>query len=254
MKKRVLLTVIGALVVSSLCTGCGSTDNEKAQQETTKETASTSTAKQIFPKSAEWDTVPASYIPIQIGDVVVYNGMSVAEIMSKFEDSAVDWKYEYNPEKIILGKKGDELVISSEDGKKWITLYTINPSSDNGSLKDNIVGKIKLERDILKYCRINDGSSFDDLIGLSYEEAKNLGSTHFRVETVSQEDQSRYNGSEEFYIRIIYSYKDTYSAYAATKGYEINAPEYYAFYIDPNTGKIFDIIIGAASFFTFAVK
>ena len=93
--------------------------------------------------------------------------MNVDEIMSKFEASVVDWKYEYNPEKIILGNKTDELVISSEDGKKWLTLYTKNPSSDNGSLKDNIVGKIQLERDILQYCRINDGYSFDDIIGLS---------------------------------------------------------------------------------------
>ena len=29
MRKRVLFTVMGALIASALCTGCGSSDNEK---------------------------------------------------------------------------------------------------------------------------------------------------------------------------------------------------------------------------------
>ena len=69
--------------------------------------------------------------------------MSVEEAMSKIESSAVKWQYEYNPDKIEMSGSSDKIEIYSEDGSKlWFTLYTKNPSSENGSFKDNIVGII----------------------------------------------------------------------------------------------------------------
>lgn len=264
MKKRVLVTVLGALMVSGLCTGCGSsTENEQTSSKVVSETNASNetdsknpvlendttenetvskeiTAETVFPKSADWDNVPQSYQPIQIGDFVIYPGMSVEEAMSKIEASAVKWQYEYNPDKIEMSGSSDQIEIYSEDGSKlWFTLYTKNPSSENGSFKDNIVGIITTNDDIIPYCRLIDGSSYDDFIGMSYEDAKNLAATAFSgIGASYSEETGHYNGSKEKYIIIKYMDNNEYPAYATEKGYSLYSVEAYVLFVDPNTGKV----------------
>ena len=94
---------------------------------------------------------------IQIGDVVIYPMETTEEIMSGFENSSLDWEYEYNPDKLVTYSPGTEHIFIYYKGELILTLLSYNYMADQSTIafKDCLATRIKIEDDYkecFKYC------------------------------------------------------------------------------------------------------
>lgn len=65
--------------------------------------------KKTYKESKDWKKLGADSRAVQVGDTVVYPGMTVAQLDEKLKKSNIKWKYDYNADKLVEGGNNAEI-------------------------------------------------------------------------------------------------------------------------------------------------
>ena len=120
MKKRIIATLMVAVLAASMLGGCGvkksndkkdeideSTKNElqsELEQYNSEEDKKASEKDEILDKltsykpAKEWKDKEYAGRGFQIADVFIYEGEKMSDVIASFEDSDIEWQYTYNPD------------------------------------------------------------------------------------------------------------------------------------------------------------
>lgn len=116
MKKRIIATLMVAVLATSMLAGCGKEKKKSIEDITTEEleqalanlddgyedssdteaTEDIFSLKKTYKESKDWKKLGADSRAVQVGDTVVYPGMTVAQLDEKLKKSNIKWKYDYN--------------------------------------------------------------------------------------------------------------------------------------------------------------
>lgn len=210
MKKRILAAVLGIVAVMAV-SACGKSEKEQAKEyyqeelglteeeaeeiadfvyneETTpteapEEEVPEEVELEHFPLSPEWKDYTISDGVFQIDDTVYYNHMLVSDFIDRVNASAVDYTYEYNPDKLVTSGHQEQIDFYRED-QLWFSIYADHFFLSDGSvvLSDVPVSNISISDKAYEYCYFMDGRSYEELIQMNYNDVKDLADTVFADE------------------------------------------------------------------------
>lgn len=284
---KIVCTILAGTLIITMFAGCGrsseenwgdtssddsemneirdeieSDDKEVFQSEQTVESINdaqetqeaTEASYKKFDAVPEWKDIKPYSPTIQIDDTLYTIGCTVDEIMKKVNASSVKYTSDYTPDGIGAGN-----ITVSRNGVEWFVIKDRDASEDgSGKRKDCIVSDIEVGTDVKPYCRFIDGRSFDDILNMTYEDARKLLETTF-TETDGWTYKEMQNNGVDFELNeghdnmlemgyAIHPYKNA--------NYEINNPDlimelkeqdrlfdvyiYYGFAVDKDTTKIYD--------------
>ncbi len=196
----------------------------KEYEETKEETQK---SYKVYERDNGWDNVTPGDYPVQIDDVLYVMGLSLADTIKLIEGSEVNYEYEYNPDKIVTPSSDHVEINVKRDGSYWFTIHADNPWEESVSLSEILVKSINPTKAAMPYGRYIDGRSYDDILAMTYDEAKNIPEL--------EEYYEGEKGSDTIYIY--------YSRYeevdnAAWTGYIMSIVADYEFMVDANTGNV----------------
>ena len=144
---------------------------------TTLPTPTQSPSPTPFPKDAGWENVSVNFA-VQIDDVIYTPGLSVSECMAIIDSSAVDYTYEYSPNRLMAGREKYTLSVYRNQAE-WFMVQVYNPWNTTKELAEVLVDKIIPSEDALNYCYFIDGRSYMDIMQMSYSDIKKLAEEKF---------------------------------------------------------------------------
>ena len=172
-------------------TGCGSTGNDGATENTDEtsliektdggeESASEAESGSEEAESAdyktydvksEWSEVEPHEGYVQIDDVL-YPGSEISadEFIKLVDSSEVDYEYDYDSSK-TLEPDASESIIVNRNGQKWFSAEFENQTDEKITLGEVTQVKITPAAEgAMKYSRFIDGTSYDDFVRMNHDE------------------------------------------------------------------------------------
>lgn len=209
--------------------------NRSYEAEDNKEESTFNGGIELCERSKEWDELTVDDMAIQICDTVLYPGCSVGDAMDKLMRSDY-YEYfgnDYNPDKLI-SKSGYESVnfaiaLNDEEVIDW-HIDAFNYTNDTVTMKELVLIDVDVPDQIYEYCRFIDGRSYDEIIGMTYEEVKDL--------SCMKDCKLKEEGS----INLTYTYGKGMLSMPVKKAqwtycdYLVNSD--YVFHINPDTSKV----------------
>ena len=201
----------------------------------------------LFDAVSEWANYKPEDAVIQIDDVFYVPGCTVEEIIQQVEDSAIEYSFEYNPDKLVTSKN-KEVIKVMRDGIDWFSIETFNFTAETGSLKNNFVTAIVPTKDAYSCVRILDGRSVDEFIGLPYEEVLKFKGTIFNETSWLYAEKPGFGRDEEgnSYDTLVEEFTLIYpyvNQQLLRSGFDTQVSTYYSFIINSNTGVVENVNI-----------
>ena len=259
MKKRILATILISVLAVSMLVGCGKEKKKSIEDMTTEEfeealskldddyddSSSTDTTEDVFSikktykESKDWSDLDVDSRAVQVGDVVVYPGMTVAQLDEKLKKSDLKWKYDYNADKLIEGEESDSISVyaSSKDTIESFYVYALNLEKETGKLSDAVITGVNVSDEAKPYSRFIDGRSYDDILNMKYDDVKNMKATDFKnLVNDYQEYSTQVDGKDCIVVR--YQLTDYIIKEAKWTDYNVGSTYIYDFAVDSNSGNV----------------
>ncbi len=259
MKKRILATILISVLAVSMLAGCGKEKKKSIEDMTTEEfeealskldddyddSSSTDTTEDVFSikktykESKDWSDLDVDSRAVQVGDVVAYPGMTVAQLDEKLKKSDLKWKYDYNADKLIEGEESDSISVyaSSKDTIESFYVYALNLEKETGKLSDAVITGVNVSDEAKPYSRFIDGRSYDDILNMKYDDVKNMKATDFKnLVNDYQEYSTQVDGKDCIVVR--YQLADYIIKEAKWTDYNVGSTYIYDFAVDSNSGNV----------------
>lgn len=104
---------------------------------------------------------------IQIGDLFMYHGEPISELLEDMDSSELPYSINENPEKLVAK---DGLLTVQLDSKEWFWISYIK----NNTIKESFINLVGTPDLCLPYTYILDGSSYRDVMGMTKDEVTEL--------------------------------------------------------------------------------
>ncbi len=259
MKKRILTAIMVAVLATTMLAGCGKEKKKSIEDMTTEEfeealaqlddgyedSSSTEATEDVFSikktykKSKDWKDLDIDSRAVQVGDVVVYPGMTVAKLDEKLKKSDLKWKYDYNADKLIEGSKSDQISVyaGSKDTVESFNVYVLNLEKETGKLADAVIAGVNVSDDAKPYSRFIDGRSYEDILKLKYDDVKNMKSSYFK-DLVKDYTENTAKVDDKDCIVVSYQLNDVTIKEAKWTDYDVETAYTFDFTVDSNSGKV----------------
>lgn len=266
MKKR-LLIMMSCFAVFISFTACGKSEEEKEMDAVTSELSDLFEDEETYEaerqeKLAEeqkeedilasyekydavagWADVEVYDKAVQIDDTLYIPGCTVRDIMKQIDESAVDYTYDINLDKLIQSRDWETFTIM-RDGFEWFTVRSINYKEETVSLGDNVVVGFEISQDAYNFTRFLDGRSIEDFCELSYTDVIAMKGALFSEDLWDfQEVSAKRSSDGENYdvFEISFPVKWDFVDHNLTwTGYELNTGGLYMFVVNSESGKVED--------------
>ena len=275
MKKRILATILISVLAVSMLAGCGKEKKKSIEDMTTEEfeealskldddyddSSSTDTTEDVFSikktykESKDWSDLDVDSRAVQVGDVVVYPGMTVAQLDEKLKKSDLKWKYDYNADKLIEGEESDSISVyaSSKDTIESFYVYALNLEKETGKLSDAVITGVNVSDEAKPYSRFIDGRSYDDILNMKYDDVKNMKATDFKsLDNDYQESTTKVDDKDCIVVR--YQLTDFTIKEAEWTDYNIECAYTFDFTVDSNSGKVISYDNGFGMAYTWSLS
>lgn len=259
MKKRIIATLMVAVLAAAMLTGCGKEKKKSIEDITTEEleqalanlddgyedssdteaTEDIFSLKKTYKESKDWKKLGADSRAVQVGDTVVYPGMTVAQLDEKLKKSNIKWKYDYNADRLVEGGQDAEISIfaSAKDTVESFDVYALNLKKETGKLADAVIVGVNVSDDAKPYSRFIDGRSYDDILKLKYDDVKNMKSSDFQNLVNDYKENTTKVGDKDCIV-VSYQLSDGAIKEAKWTDYDVMCGYTFDFTVDSNSGKV----------------
>lgn len=271
MKKRIFATILISVLAVSTLAGCGKEKKKSIEDMTTEEfeealskldddyddSSSTDTTEDVFSikktykESKDWSNLDVDSRAVQVGDVVVYPGMTVAQLDEKLKKSDLKWKYDYNADKLIEGEASDSISVyaSSKDTIESFNVYVLNLEKETGKLSDAVIAGVNVSDDAKLYSRFIDGRSYDDILKMKYDDVKNMKTSDFK-NLVNDYQETTTKVEDKDCIVVRYQLTDFTIKEAKWTDYNVECAYTFDFTVDSNSGNVVSYDNGSGMAYT----
>lgn len=194
-----------------------------------------------FDKKQELDNYKKNDRVVQIYDTIFVPGSTVKEVMALIKTSKVNFKYEYNPDSLVVGGGNETIDIFTEGSAEAVIRICAANYAKNILRLEEIpaIWIIPINHGI-NYAFFLGGKSYNDFAGMSYSRLREYCKNIFDVEP--KESDTMYPGGYGVDVECIccdYDGKNVYLNVPSMSDCKIYENTHYCFYINKQTGRVF---------------